>query len=132
MGSQNIIHAIRSQGWVVECADEHSDHSKCSEQVLNTSGSRARQDLDFTSMYPTNIGGGGLWVKGKRVWSGGGDREKPILGFLLRLFWGKCPTRMTYRPKEVRMSWNHKVHAMKDRKRKNTHIVADKSATTNK
>ena len=88
MGSQNITHAIRSQGWAIECADKPPDHSKRSEPVLNTSGSRAHQDLDFTSIYPANTGGGGLWVKGKRVWSGGGDRGKPILGFLLRLFWG--------------------------------------------
>ena len=44
------------------------------------------------------------WVRGKRAWSGDGERGKPILGFLLRLFWRKCPTRMTYHPKEARMS----------------------------
>ena len=38
------------------------------------------------------------WVKGKRAWFGGGERGKPILGFLLGLFWGKCPARMTYYP----------------------------------
>ena len=65
------------------------------------------QGPDFTNLYPANIGGGGLWVRGKKVWSGSGEREKPILGFLLRLFWGKCPAGITYRPKKVRMSWNH-------------------------
>ena len=65
------------------------------------------QGLDFTNLYLANTGGGGSWVRGKRVWSGGEEREKPILGFLLKLFWGKCPSGMTYRPKEVRMSWNH-------------------------
>ena len=65
------------------------------------------QGPDFTSLYPANTGGGRSWVSGKRVWSGGGERRKPILGFLLRLFWGKCLARMTYRPKEVRISWNH-------------------------
>ena len=62
------------------------------------------QGPDFTSLYPANIGGGGSWVKGKKVWYGGRERGKPILGFLRKLFWGKCPTRMTYRPKEARMS----------------------------
>ena len=44
------------------------------------------QGPDFTSLYPTNTGDGGSWVRGKRVWPGGGERGKPILGFLLRLF----------------------------------------------
>ena len=62
---------------------------------------------DFISLYPTNTEGGGSWVRGKRVWSDSRERGKPILGFLLRLFWGKYPARMTYHPKEVMMSWNH-------------------------
>ena len=66
------------------------------------------QDLDTTRLYPTNIRSGGSWVRGKR----GHDLtvrrgKKPILGFLLRLFWGKCPAGMKCHPKEVRMSWNH-------------------------
>ena len=44
------------------------------------------QDLDITNLYLANIGNGGSWVRGKRVWSSGGERGKPILGFLLRLF----------------------------------------------
>ena len=51
--------------------------------------------------------GHGLEVKDKRAWSGSGERGKPILRFLLKLFWGKYPVGMTYYPKEVRMSWNH-------------------------
>ena len=35
------------------------------------------------------------------AWSSGGERGKPILGFLLRFFWGKCPTGITYGPKET-------------------------------
>ena len=65
------------------------------------------QGPDFTSLYPANTGGGGSWVRGKRVWFGGGERVKPILGFLLRLFWRKCTAGMTYDLKEIRMSWNH-------------------------
>ena len=44
------------------------------------------QGPDFTSLYPANTGGGGSCVRRKRVWSGSGERRKPILGFLLRLF----------------------------------------------
>ena len=44
------------------------------------------------------------WVRGKRAWSSGREKGKPILGFLLRLFWGKCPVGMTYPLKEVRKS----------------------------
>ena len=75
------------------------------------------QGANFTSLYLANTGGGGSWVRGKKVCSGGGERGKPILWFLLKLFWGKCPTEMTYRPKEVKMSWNHYVHAMSDAER---------------
>ena len=78
------------------------------------------QGPDITSLYPANIGRGGSWVRGKRSWSSGGERGKPILGFLHRLFWGKCHVGMTYRPKEVRMSWNHYVHAIRDRERAST------------
>jgi len=61
------------------------------------------------------------WVKGKKTWFGGGERGKPILKFLLRLFWEKCPVRITCRPKEARMSGNHLVHAIRDRERKHPH-----------
>ena len=56
---------------------------------------------------PANTEGGRSWVRGKKVWFSGKERGKPILEFLLRLFWRKCPAGMTYHPKEVRMSWNH-------------------------
>ena len=39
------------------------------------------------------------WVRDKRAWFGGGERGKPILRFLLRPFWRKCPARITYHPK---------------------------------
>ena len=47
------------------------------------------------------------WVRGKRAWFGGRDRGKPILRFLLKLFWGIRPVGMTYHPKEAKLSWNH-------------------------
>ena len=65
------------------------------------------QGPDFTNLYLANTRGGRSWVRGKRAWSGTRERGKPILGFLLRLFWGRCLAGMTYHPKEVRMSWNH-------------------------
>ena len=46
------------------------------------------------------------------MWFGGGEKEEPILGFPLKLFWGKCPVRMTSHLKDVNMSWNHWVHAI--------------------
>ena len=83
------------------------------------------QDLGTTSLYPANIGSGRPWVRGKRrhegmVWRWG-EGKKPIMGFLLKFFWGKCPVGMTCHPKEVRMSWNHQVHTMRDREREHTH-----------
>ena len=65
------------------------------------------QGPSFTNLYPANTEGGGSYVRGKRVWSGSREKGKPILGFLLRLFWGRCFVGMTYHPKEARMSWNH-------------------------
>ena len=82
------------------------------------------QDLETTSLYPANIGSGGSWVKGNK--GHGlvvGRGKKPILGFLLKLFWGKCPAGMTCHPKEVRMSWNYQVHAMRDRERERAHTL---------
>ena len=61
-----------------------------------------------------------------------GKGEIPILRFLLELFWGKCPTGMTYHPKEAKLSWNHQVHAMRDREREGTQTIAGKGATADK
>ena len=46
----------------------------------------------------------GQWQE--KVWSGGGEKGVPILGFPLKLFWEKYPVRMTSHPKEVNMSYN--------------------------
>ena len=91
------------------------------------------RDPGTTSLYLANIGSGGSWVRGLGLAVGRG--KKPILGILLRLFWGKCPAGMTCHPKEVRMSWNHQVHAMRDRERESTHTVTGRkshSKQTNK
>ena len=34
------------------------------------------------------------------------------MGFLLKLLWEKCFARMASHPKEVRMSWDHLMHAI--------------------
>ena len=40
------------------------------------------------------------WVRGKKVWFGGGERGILILRFLPGLFWGKCPAGITHHPNE--------------------------------
>ena len=77
------------------------------------------RDPGTTNLYPVNIGSGGSWVIGHGLAVGRG--KKPIMGFLLRSFWGKCSAGMTCYPKEVRMSWNHQVYAMREREREHTH-----------
>ena len=92
------------------------------------------QDPGITSLYPANIGSGGSWVRGHGLAVGRG-KKKHIMGLLLKLFWEKYPVGMTCHPKEVRMSWNHQVHAMRDRERESTHTVTGRkshSKQTNK
>ena len=66
------------------------------------------QGSGTTHFYLANIGemGHGSEVK-KGMVLAVGRREKPILGFPLKLFWGKCPAGMTYHPEDGKMSWNH-------------------------
>ena len=48
------------------------------------------QDPGTTNLYLANIGSGGSWVRGKRRHGLAiGRGKKPILGFLLRVFWGE-------------------------------------------
>lgn len=44
------------------------------------------------------------------MWFGGGEKERSILEFLLKLFWKKCPAGMAFHPKEVSMGWD--LHAI--------------------
>ena len=67
--------------------------------------SGAHTRLKHHPLVPSQYRGGGPWVRGKRENDLVVERRgKPILGFPLKLFWGKCPTRMTYHPKEVKVS----------------------------
>ena len=66
------------------------------------------QGSGTTKLYLANTGSGGPWVRSKKGYGlVVGRKGKPILGFPLKLFWGKCLTKMTYHPKEGKMSWNH-------------------------
>ena len=51
------------------------------------------QGLNFTSLYLANTGGGGSWVRGKRVWSDNGEKRKPILGSYSGSFGGNVLLR---------------------------------------
>ena len=77
-------------------------------QDMDTHGSGARTRLKHHPLIPSQYKSGGLWVRGKRGYGlVVGKRGKSILGFSLKLFWGKCPAGMTYHPKEGNVSWNH-------------------------
>ena len=57
--------------------------------------------------------GGGPRVKGTRGCGlAVGRKRGSILGFSLKLLWEKCLARMTSHLKEVRMSWDHLMHAI--------------------
>ena len=79
-----------------------------SRQTMDLDGSGARTKLKHHPLVPSQYRRSGLCARGKR---GSGlvveRRGKSILGFLLKLFWGKCPAVITYHLKEGEMSWNH-------------------------
>ena len=79
-----------------------------SRQAMDLHESGAHTRFRHHLLVPSQYRGGEPWVRGKRV-SGlvVGRRGKFILGFPLKLFWGKCPAGITYYPKEGKMSWNH-------------------------
>ena len=41
------------------------------------------------------------------MWFGSGEKMGSILGFPLKLLWGKCLAGMAFHPKEVSMGWDH-------------------------
>ena len=61
------------------------------------------QGPNIANLYLANIGSSGSWVRGRDDmvwrWREGktyfGVPAQALLGFLLRLFWGKCPAEMT-------------------------------------
>ena len=66
MGNQKIAHAIRSQGWATECADEPPDHSQHmdSGQVLDIHRSGARTRPRHHQHVPSQYKK--WWVMGQR------------------------------------------------------------------
>ena len=110
MKAQRLIHATKGQERVAKHANKLSGHGKLmtSRQIMDTHGSRARTRLKHNPLVPSQYRSGGLWVRCKRGYGlVVGRRGKPILGFPLKLFWGKCLTGMTYHPKDGKISWNH-------------------------
>ena len=76
-----------------------------SRQAMDTHGNGAHTRLRHHPLVPSQYRCGGPWVRGKRGYGlAVGRRGKPILRFPLKLFWGKCPTGITYHPKEEKMS----------------------------
>ena len=74
-------------------------------QAMNSHESGAHIRLKHYPLVPSQYKGGGPWVKGKRRYGlAMGRMGKSIMGFPLKLFWGKCFIEMTYHPKEGKMS----------------------------
>ena len=72
---------------------------------MDSYGSGAHTRLRHHPLVPNQYRGGGPLVRGKSGYGlAVGRRGKPILGFLLKLFYGKCLAGMTYHPKEAKMS----------------------------
>ena len=74
-------------------------------QVMDSHESGAHIRLRHHLLVPSQYRYGGPWVRGKREYGlAVGRRGKSILGFLLKLFWRKCLARMTFHPKEGKVS----------------------------
>ena len=61
-----------------------------------------------------------------------GRGEKPILRILLEFFWGEVSCWNDIPPKGAKLSWNHQVHAMRDREKEGTHTIARKGTMADK
>ena len=102
MKAQRLIHTTRGQRWVAECADELSGHGKCmnNRQAMDTHGSQACTRFRHHQVIPSQYRNDGSWVRGKRGYGlAVRRREKPILEFPLKLFWGKCSAGIDIPPK---------------------------------
>ena len=95
-----------------------------SRQAMNSHVSGVHTRLRHYPLVPSQFKHGGPCVRGKRGYGlAVGRSGKSILGFPLKLFWGKCPAGMTYHPKEGKMSWNHWVHAIGVSKRESSTLI---------
>ena len=106
--------------------DKPTGNSKCvnTRQAMDSYWSGARTRPRYHQLVPSQYMGGGSWVRGK-IGCGlaVGKRGKPIPGFSLKLFWGKCPAGMTYHLKEAKMSWNHYMHTIRVSKREYSALI---------
>ena len=68
MENQKTVHAIKGQGWVVECIDKPPDHGKrmSSGQAFNVHKSGARAKPRHYQPVSSQYKNGGSWVRGKR------------------------------------------------------------------
>ena len=72
---------------------------------MDSYGSRAHTRLRHHPLVPSQYKHGRTWVRDKRGYDlVVGKKGKSIMGFLLKLFWGKCLAGVTYHPKEGKMS----------------------------
>ena len=112
MKTQELIHTTRVKQAlerVVESNKSIGNGKRMNvKKAMDSYGSGARIRLRYHLPVPSQYRGGGPRVLGKR---GCGltvrRRREPILGFPLKLFWGKCPAGMIYHPKQTNMSYNH-------------------------
>ena len=86
-----IFHAARVKQLPERIAksDKHRGNGNCvnARKVMDSDGSGAyTQGPSTTYLYPANIGKVGHGLGYERVWSGGGEKGGPILGFPLKLF----------------------------------------------
>ena len=77
-------------------------------QAMDSHESGVRLRLRHCLLVPSQYRGSGPWVRGKRGYDLAVKRRgKFIIGFSLKLFWGKYSAGMTDHPKQEKMSWNH-------------------------
>ena len=87
-------------------------------------GSKAHIRLRHHPLVPNQYRCSRTWVRGKKGYGlAVGKKGKSIIGFPLKLFWGKCPAGMTYHPKERKMNWNHLVHVIRVSKKEHPTLI---------
>ena len=76
-----------------------------SKQAMDSHGSGARTRLRHHPFVPRQYRHDRPWIRGKKGYGLAMGRMRMfILGFTPKLFWEKYPTRITYHPKEVKLS----------------------------
>ena len=76
-----------------------------SRQAMDTHGSGAHIGLRHHQHILSQYRSGRSWVRGKKGYDLAVEKRRElILGFLLKLLWGKCLAGMTYHPKEGKMN----------------------------